>query len=180
MLIANVSPTPLTAAHFAMAEDVYAQVTEEPAAPVEDSAGYVEMILDNLRTSGVDNRVMGKIVADQFKRLRVVLHCMNRDLGIRADRPGKIPVLTVHGRADRLFRKRGGYVSGNLGGCDAGLVAARIAIGKGQGNLGHKPCSSSVWRPRNARLRVYLDLPFGSGGPCCQPQQGRRQRPPRT
>ena len=32
----------------------------EPAAPVEDSAGYVEMILDNLRTSGVDNRVKGE------------------------------------------------------------------------------------------------------------------------
>ena len=62
-------------------------------------------------------------------------------------------VAAVKAGRDRVFGKAGGDGGCDLGGGDAGGIVARIAIGEGEGDLGHES-SSSVWRPRNARLRV--------------------------
>ena len=127
---------------------------------------------DLLHGAGHD---MGQIVADQLIGLRLVLQGVDGDAGIGGDRPLQVPMLAVDRGRDRLFRKGFRYVGGNLGRGDAGRVVARIAVGKGQGNLGHWPVSSSVWRLRNARLRVRIcAAPVWQG---CPRVSRRRWRP---
>ena len=91
---------------------------------------------DLLHGAGHD---MGQVVAHQLVGLHLVLHGVNGDLGIAGDRPLQIPVLAVDGGGNRLFRQRSRDVGGDLGRGDPGLVVPCIAIGKGQGNLGHRP-----------------------------------------
>jgi hypothetical protein len=87
---------------------------------------------DLLHRAGHD---MGEVVADQLQRLALVLHGVNGDLRVGLDGPLQVPVGAVHGGADRLFRQRGRDVGRDLGRGHAGGELARVAIGKGQGNL---------------------------------------------
>ncbi len=108
---------------------------------------------------------MGEVMADQFQRLRLVLHRVDGDAGVAGDRPLEIMVRPVERGGDRLFREAGRDRGRHFAGGHAGCEIALVAIGKGQGNLGHRSFSSSVWRLRNARLRVMSGglLPLGQG-----------------
>ena len=80
---------------------------------------------------------VGKVVAYQLVRLRFVSHGVDRDVGICVDRPGQIKMRTVHGGADRFFAKRFGDVVGHVARSDTCVVLTCVAIGKGEGDLGH-------------------------------------------
>mmetsp|Transcript_22849 Transcript_22849/g.38119 ORF Transcript_22849/g.38119 Transcript_22849/m.38119 type:complete len:278 (+) Transcript_22849:3302-4135(+) len=80
---------------------------------------------------------VGQIVADQLVGLVLVGHGMDGDLGVGLDGPGQIPMLTIYGRANRLFGEALGNAFGDRGWGYTRLVFARIAIGKGERDLGH-------------------------------------------
>ena len=132
-----------------------------------EGLGPVEIVIPAVRDHGADGDLhlgpdllhgaghdMREIVTDEFERGGLVLHRVDGDGGVMRDRPLQVPVRAVDLRRDGLFRQRGGDVGRHLGGGHAGGVIARRAIGQCQGNIGHAALSSSVWRPRNARLRV--------------------------
>ncbi len=133
---------------------------------------------------------MGGVVADQFERLRLVLHRVNRDLGVVFDRPLQIVVLAVHGGGNRLFGQRIGNSGGHFGGCHASLKRFGIAIGEGQGNLGHigsllvslapteRPVAGLVWPPCAPRFRRSQRK--GSGLRRFEPFAPRRGAPRRA
>ena len=89
---------------------------------------------DLLHGAGHD---MGQIMAHQFQRGRAVGHGVDGDLRVGGDRPLQVPVLAVQRGADRLFRQRFRDVGGDIGGGHACVIAARIAIGKGERDLCH-------------------------------------------
>src|SRR6056297_1587434 len=82
---------------------------------------------------------MGKVMADELIGLRLVLQGMDGDLGIALDGPLQVPVLAVYRGRYGLLAPRVRDVGGDIGRGDASLKAARIAIGKGKGNLAHGP-----------------------------------------
>ncbi|MPL93326.1 hypothetical protein SDC9_39452 [bioreactor metagenome] len=110
---------------------------------------------DLLHGAGHD---MGEVVADQFQRRNLILHRVDRDPRIGVDRPLQVVMRAVHLRRDRRLGERFRDRGGNLARGHAGGKFALAAIGKGEGDfrLGHGWSSSSVWRPRSARLRVMI------------------------
>ena len=124
---------------------------------------------------------MGEVVADQFQRRGGSFIVLMAMLPEAVDRPLQVDMRAVEAGRDRGSWRGWGDGGGDLGGGDAGGIVARIAIrGMRRGDLGHRCPSSSVWRPRNARLLLYgggrvngLDaecqcLPgMGALRPCC-------------
>ena len=132
-------------------EGLFAVEIVIPAVLDDGADGDLHIGPDFLHGAGHD---VGQIVAHQFQRGGAVFHRVDGDGGVIGDWPLQIPMRTIDGGGDRFFRQRGGDGGGDFGRGDACIVVARIAIGECQGNLAHWPSSSSVWRPRNARLRV--------------------------
>ncbi len=81
---------------------------------------------------------MRKVVADQFQRRRVILKGVDGNLRILMDRPLQIVMRAIDLCRDRLFRKTHGNGCGNFGRRYTGFILPDIAIGKGEGNLGHR------------------------------------------
>ena len=134
-------------------EGLFAVKVIVPAVVDNGADGDFDVGPDFLHRAGHDVR---QIVADQFKRLGRVLHGVDRDVRVGVDRPLQIPVLAVDGGRDRFFGQGFGNGGRDFGRGDACVEFTCVAIGESQGNLGHWPCSSSVWRPQNARLRVNV------------------------
>ena len=135
----------------------------EPAVIADGADGHLHIGPDLLHRAGHD---MGKVMPDQFQRGHVILHRVDGDARVGVDRPLQIPVLAIdHGRNGRLG-KRGRNGLCHLRRRHAGIKVADIAIGECQGNLGHVSAPSSVWRPRNARLRVMCRFPARGRGEC--------------
>jgi hypothetical protein len=124
-----------------------------PAVFDDGADGDLHVRPDLLHGAGHD---MGEVVADQLKGLALVLHGVNGDLRVGLDGPLQVMMGAVHGGADGLFRKARRDIGRDLGRGHTSGEVARIAIGKSQGNMAHRPVSSSVWRLRNARLRVWM------------------------
>ena len=141
----------------------------EPAVVTDRADGHFHIRPDLLHRPRHDMR---EIMADEFKRLGIVLHRVDGDGGVALDRPLQIPVFAIHRRRNGLFREAGRNRRRHFACGHARGEIALIAIGESQGNLAHRPSSSSVWRPRNARLRVGVARfsPLGgatsSGQPC--------------
>ena len=106
----------------------------EPAVIADRADGDLDVRPDRLNRAGHD---MGEIVADQLQRLRLVLHRMDGDLAAGRDRPGQVDVIAVQAGGNGAFRKAGRDALGDLGGGHACGIVARVAIGKGEGDLGH-------------------------------------------
>ena len=129
----------------------------EPALIAHRPDGDLYVGPDFLNGTGHDMR---QIVTDQFQCCVIILHGVDGDLGVFIDRPLQIPVLSVHRGTDGFFAQRGRNALGHFGRGDPSRKAARIAIGESKGDVCHILASSSVWRPRNARLRVICWRPF--------------------
>jgi len=142
----------LDAAEILRREGLGAVEIVVPAVLDDGADGDLHLGPDFLHGAGHD---MGEVVADELQRGRLVLHGVDRDGRVMRDRPLQIPVLPVDMRRDRLLAQRGRDVGRHLGGGHAGGIIARGAVRQCQGNIGHVCGSSSVWRPRNARLRVW-------------------------
>ncbi len=97
---------------------------------------------------------MGGVMADELKRLCVVFHRVNGEIAVSSDRLAEVAVLAVDRAGYGGFGKRFGDIGSNIHASNAACVAAFVAIGKGQGNIGHVGSAPSVWRLRNARLRL--------------------------
>ena len=109
---------------------------------------------DFLNRAGHD---MGAVVADQFQRLGVIGHGVNGDFRIRHDRPLQIIMRAVHRCRNGLFGQTGGDGHRHFGGGHACGVVALVAIGEGEGDLGHGlilVCLAPTKRPVAGYVRL--------------------------
>ena len=131
----------------------------EPAVVADRADGDLDAGPDRLDRTG---HHMGEIVADQLQRLRLVLHRMDGDLAAGGDRPSQVDVGAVQAGGNGALGKAGRDAFGDLGGGHAGGIVARIAIGKGEGDLGHDVLLvglAPTERPVAGYGRAGMDVP---------------------
>jgi hypothetical protein len=148
----------------------------EPALIADRADGDLDVRPELLHGAGHD---MGQVVSDQFQRRFGILHRVDGDLARGIDRPGQIDMRAIKAGRNRVLGKAGGDGGRDLGGGDAGGIVARIAIGEGEGDLGHESpprrfgahgtpgcglCVAGMWRDCRA-----LSMRLGLHGGLCAP-----------